>query len=326
MKEIVNLHSGNISVETKIDHGTKFVVKIPKGNAHFTPEMLNTDNGDSTSGQYRQPDRRTFDMELAPTENPSLNEVLLIVEDNHDVRNYLIQLLSPYFEVVAASNGQEGYDLACEIIPDLVISDVMMPVMDGVNLTLNLKKDMRTSHIPVVLLTARTSLIYRKEGFEVGADAYITKPFNEVLLITQIRALMQIRQQLRQKFETEHMIQPKELSLPTRDQKFFEDLLKIIENNLDESELKADYLARELAMSHSVIYKKIKALTGLTLVEFIRDFRLKRAAQLLVDFQFSVTDACFKVGFNDRRYFSQMFKKKFGKTPSDYVREHVDVS
>ncbi len=321
VKEIVNLHGGRIEVESEPKKGTKFILTILKGNSHFDHKVEQTSLNTEFS-KFEQKDRSLIDWGHE-IDGEKGTQQLLVVEDNEEVRKYIVQLLEPIMQVRQAANGEEGMKIALEFLPDLIISDVMMPVMDGVNLTLNLKKDKRTSHIPIILLTARTSLVYKKEGYEVGADAYITKPFNERLLIAQIKNLLDNRQRLRQKWQTEKVIQPKELELPTADQTFLEELLKVIENNIGEQELKAEYLSRELSMSHSVVYKKVKALTGLTLIEFVRDFRLKRAAQLMIDFQFTVTEACYKVGFNDRRYFSQMFKKKFGKNPSEYVKSQT---
>ena len=187
-------------------------------------------------------------------------------------------------------------------------------------MTEKLKSDVRTSHIPVILLTARTSLIYKNEGFETGADDYITKPFNEVLLKTRIKNLLKSRALLRNKFMTDAIIEPKELPINSPDEKFLSELIQLLENNIGEGELKADFFAKELGMSHSVIYKKVKALTGQSLVEFVREFRLKRAAHLIREHENSVIEACYKVGFSDRKYFGQIFKKKYGVSPTAYVK------
>jgi YesN/AraC family two-component response regulator len=209
-------------------------------------------------------------------------------------------------------------------MPDLIICDVVMPEMDGITFTSKIKSNRKTSHIPVIILTARTSLIYKKEGYETGADEYITKPFSESLLRTRIRSIIRNRELIKMKLQNEFITEPKELAISTPDQQFLEDMMKIIEENIDSQELKAEFICRELAMSHSVVYKKVKALTGLSLIEFIRDFKLKRAAQLMAKYQFSIVDACHKVGFSDRKYFTQIFKSKFGMTPSEYIKVNLN--
>jgi len=191
-------------------------------------------------------------------------------------------------------------------------------------MTKELKTDKRTSHIPVILLTARTNLIYKKEGYDVGADDYITKPFNESLLKTRVYNILKSRIQLREKILGEYIVKPREeLNISTPDQQFLSDLTRVIENNIHENEINAKLISGELCMSHSVVYKKIKALTGLSLIEFVRDFKLKRAAVLLSKYQLNVTDVCYKVGFSDRRYFSKLFKQKYGVTPSEYVKSNL---
>ena len=318
-KGIVKLHSGEISVESEVNKGSTFTVKLLPGDSHLSAQQKVALFKDSESLDNYVLDDLDHQPELASI-GEFAGATLLIVDDNEGIRNYLYQLLHPLFTVVAASDGKEGYDIATAQIPDLVISDVMMPELDGISLTRKLKSDMRTSHIPVILLTARTSLIYKQEGLETGADDYVTKPFSEPLLKTRIVNLLRNRQLLREKFQLELATAPKDLAITTPDQEFLEALTRIIENNLDSAELKADFITREIGISHSVVYKKIKSLTGLSLVEFIRDYRLKSAAQLLRKYDLPILDVCVKVGFSDRKYFSQVFKKKFGKAPSDFAK------
>jgi len=191
-----------------------------------------------------------------------------------------------------------------------------MPVMDGITFTRKLKSNPVTSHIPVILLTARTSFIHKKEGYETGADEYLTKPFNETLLKARIKNILRNRQLLKEKFGTEALTKPSTLAINNLDRIFLEKLMQVLEDYIDKRGLSASFLSKELGMSHSVIYKKIKAITGLTFQDFVRDFKLKRAKQLIEESGYSVSDACYRVGYSDRKYFSKLFKRRFGKTPS----------
>jgi len=320
VKNITKLHGGKVFVESEPGKGSKFSVKLLRGESHLTPlqKMAEADTPENV-GNYlvSSPEPKPEQM----LTNQLAEASVLVVEDNTDLRNYLLTLLQPLFHTFSASNGVEGYELALAQMPDLIISDIMMPQKDGITLTRELKKDVRTSHIPVILLTARTSFIYKKEGLETGADDYITKPFSEALLKTRILNLLKNRQILREKFQLEVVIEPKKLLVSTPDQDFLTELTEILNQHLDNTELSAEFISKQIGISHSVVYKKLKSLTGLSLVEFIRDFRLKRAAQLLQDYDLPVTDVCYKVGFSDRRYFSQMFKKKFGVSPSAYGKD-----
>ncbi|MCK4989588.1 MAG: response regulator, partial [Bacteroidales bacterium] len=318
-KDIVQLHGGEIDAVNNSDSGICISVKIPKGNNHFPLEqqLKNFKNSEYIEN-YISEDQSTHD----GINLHAFGELtILIVEDNTQLREYLKGLFSGILNVLIAANGEQGLKIAQEHIPDLIISDVMMPVLDGVSMTKAIKTNMNTSHIPVVLLTARTNLIYKKEGFEVGADEYITKPFNETLLKTRVHNMLKSRMQLREKLLKEYISKPREeLNISTPDQQFLSDLTNVIEKNIHKNEINAKLISRELCMSHSVVYKKIKALTGLSLIEFIRDFKLKRAAVLLAKYQLRVTDVCYKVGFSDRRYFSRLFKTKYGMPPSDYAK------
>jgi DNA-binding response OmpR family regulator len=318
-KDIVALHGGEIDAVNNDDKGICISVKVPLGKSHFTAEQQLKNFKDSENlDNY-------LSIENSERSTISLSEfsdsTILIVEDNNQLRDYIKGLFPEVHNVMAASNGKEGFELTKEHIPDLIISDVMMPEMDGVTMTKLIKTHIQTSHIPVILLTARTNLIFKKEGFEIGADDYITKPFNETLLRARVYNLLKSRSDFRNKLLNDYITKPQdEFNLNTPDQKFLVDLTKVIEQNIHENTLSAKLISQELCMSHSVVYKKIKALTGLSMIEFIREFKLKRAAVLLVKYQMNVSDVCYKVGFSDRRYFSKLFKAKFGQTPSDYAK------
>ncbi len=315
-KGIVKEHSGEILLESSSEEGTRFFIKIPLGSAHFSPtQIILEDKTEETVESYLAEDGGE-DSDIWPFD--LTDQTILIVEDNDDLRSYLVSLFEESFEVFDAANGQIALDIATEKIPDLIISDVMMPGLDGITLTQKLKTDKRTSHIPVIILTARSSLIYKQEGYETGADDYITKPFSKMMLMTRVRNLLRNRKLVSERIQKDIITGPKDLSLNSRDEEFLKELIEVIEENIVEEELNATFISKSLGMSHSVIYKKVKSLTSMSLVEFIRDFRLKKAAKYISELGYSVTETSFKVGFSDTKYFSKMFKKKFGVNPSKY--------
>lgn len=319
VKSVVKLHYGKIFVESEPGRGTRFTVKLPGGDSHLSSVQKVQEREEQDTLQYYL-EGSTSEEENQRMAKDYSDATVLIVEDNPDIRGYLVKLLQPLFQVLEAGNGVEAYELSTTKTPDLIISDVMMPEKDGIALTKDLKRDVRTSHIPVILLTARTSFIYKKVGLETGADDYVTKPFSEALLIRRVVNLLKNRQLLQERYQVEALTEPQHLAVNTPDQKFLAELTAILESNLDNEELNAEFISKQIGISHSVVYKKVKALTGFSLVEFIREFRLKRASQLLKDYNMPVTDVCFMIGFSDRKYFSQVFKKKYGVTPSEYSK------
>lgn len=317
-KEIIELHHGEITVESEKNRGSTFVIGLLQGTDHFSKADLKDegDNAERIENYFLKSDDDADESET--TSSGIGNNTILIVEDNEDIRNYLAEVLQSDGELLEATNGSEALKIATENIPDLIISDIMMPVMDGISLTRKLKSDVRTSHIPIILLTARASFIHKREGFDTGADDYITKPFNEALLRSRIKNLLRTRALLREKFRTESILSPQEIASNQTDRGFLEKLIKAIRDNIDSETLNAKFISKELGMSHSVIYKKTKAITGMTFVEFVRDFKLSMARKLIAQDNFSVAEACYKVGYADKKYFSKLFKGKFGKNPSEF--------
>jgi len=323
VRDVVRLHGGEVGLESVEGKGSTFTVKLLKGHAHFNPAFIISDFVDSETVSYYQTDTALNNEEL---ETPLSDVSLLIVEDNEGIRDFIVEAIGSGYQIMTASNGAEALSMMQTELPDIIITDVMMPVMDGITFLTKVKADRNTSHIPVIVLTARTGLIYKKEGFDIGADDYITKPFNTLLLKTRLKNLLKNQERLRTKIRNEYLLKPKELDINSPDEQFLADLSKIVDDYISDSELSADFIAKKLGMSHSVIYKKLKALTGLKLVEFVRDYRLTRATKLLTEFGFSIADTCYKVGFNDRKYFSQVFKKKYDQTPTDYIKDHPKSS
>ena len=226
-------------------------------------------------------------------------------------------------KVVQAFNGVEGLKKATTENPQLMITDLMMPEMDGIKLSKKMKKNSVTSLIPIILLTAKTSANDKIEGFDTGADEYITKPYDEAFLLNRIKNILKNRKLLKEKIKSSKELNHKETNINSQDELFLEDLYKLLEENLQSDNLKAESIARAMNMSHSALYKKIKSLTGLTYIELVKDYKLAIAKQLIQEMGYSVTEACYKVGYSDRKYFSKLFKRKFNKNPSDFSKTNI---
>ena len=243
---------------------------------------------------------------------------ILIVEDNEDMRRYLRTLLADRFYVLEASDGQSGLRLARESVPDLIVSDVMMPVMDGLQLCKHLKEDFITSHIPVILLTARSEEHQQMEGYESGADAYLTKPFSAELLVSRIFNLLATRRQLRNLFDSNKKENtPADVKLTTQDKLFIDQLKEAVNNNMSNPNLKMDELGDQLGISRVQLYRKVKTLTGLSPVELLRQMRLQKGKILLNTTTKTVAEIAYEVGFNSASYFANCFKKQYGKLPME---------
>ncbi|MGH2643041.1 MAG: response regulator transcription factor, partial [Chitinophagaceae bacterium] len=243
---------------------------------------------------------------------------LLLIEDNEDFRFYLKDNLSVYFNIEEASNGKEGWEKALSEKPDLIVSDIMMPEMNGIELSGKLKKDPRTAQIPLILLTARASEEQKLEGYETGANDYISKPFNFEILLARIRNLLTERKLLHKSAPPKVNIHPAETSLPSLDDKFLQEATAIVEKDMENPDFSVEQLSQRMFVSRVTLYKKIVSITGKTPVEFIRIVRLKRAAMLL-EKGMNVSQAAYEVGFNNPKYFTKYFKEKFGMLPSEYA-------
>lgn len=228
--------------------------------------------------------------------------------------------------VLEAENGRDGLNMARQHMPDMIISDVMMPEMDGITLCRKLKSKVITSHIPVILLTARTSLIFQMEGLETGADDYITKPFDANILRLKVINLIRLRENMCQLFQDTKVlnIEPKQVTITSADEKFLQVVMDEIEKKMSNSEYKVEDLEEAVNMSRMQLYRKLKALTGQSANEFIRSMRLKRAAQLIAQDQMNISSVTYEVGFIDLHYFRKCFKKMFGVNPSEYGKEIVN--
>ncbi|WP_316810893.1 two-component regulator propeller domain-containing protein [Pedobacter heparinus] len=331
-KGLIELHHGKITVQSTVatpqQQGlTIFTISLPLGNAHLSEEEMIANYKDSEnidgykdteiSAIAKQTIEKRKQHVLTAMDKERL--ILLIVEDNLDVRQFIASHFEAEFEIHQAENGLKGLELATELIPDIIISDVMMPEMDGITLCSKIKSDTRSSHIPVILLTARTPLVYKIEGYETGADDYITKPFNLNMLEARVWNLLDSRLKLRERYRKEISLQPKNVAITSPDEKFLERAMAYIEQNISEASLSVEELGKEVGMSRVTLYRKIKALTDQTAIEFIRSVRLKRAAQLLEQNKLNVNEVAYMVGFQDIDYFRRCFKEQFGYTPKEYA-------
>ncbi len=319
-KELVTLLNGKISVESELLAGTEFTINLPiTNNAELKHDVELTRLVTDISSFIPENNRESYSEE----ENIEIRKdlpILLLVEDNLDVIRYLKSLLVINYNVHAAANGREGLEKALELIPDIIISDVMMPEMDGFTLCEKLKTDERTSHIPVILLTARSSDVSKLEGLETGADDYLIKPVNAQELMTRIKNLIEQRRRLRERFSKDATLSPKDIAVTSADQRFLEKAIEIVEKEMKEPDFSVEQFSKEVGMSTSQLYRKIHALTNQTPVEFIRTYRLKRAAYLLTQKFGNVAEVAFEVGFNNLSYFAKCFRELFGKSPSEYSK------
>ena len=367
VKELVEMHKATISVDSRLGEGSCFKVDFLKGKEHYNSsvEFILEDSvaplsmerivdiaNSSLQTEAAIADAPDLEVSAAKeeAEESSSKELMLLVEDNQELRSFLRSIFASTYRVVEASDGMEGWSKALKYLPDIIISDVMMPEKDGIEMTRELRADMTTSHIPIILLTAKTTIESKLEGLEYGADDYITKPFSATYLQARVENLLMQRKKLQNFYrdslthvtvsetpvaqgetltghastapESSAAEEPAMPEMSPNDRKFMDKLVDLMEQNMDNGELVVDDLVRELAVSRSVFFKKLKTLTGLAPIEFIKEMRIKRAAQLIETGEFNMTQISYMVGINDPRYFSKCFKAQVGMTPTEY-REKV---
>lgn len=308
-KEFVELHGGSIRARRLPEKGTCFEFVLPVVSE--APDVVQAAVMSKENG---------YEPELPSPEVSVVDEQpkLLIVEDNVELRVFLTDQLRNDYYVFQASDGAEGCKIAFAEIPDIILSDVMMPRMDGVKLCQTLKADIRTSHVPLILLTAKSGEESKLEGLTAGADDYITKPFNLDILKVKIRNIVDIRRHNQAVFRQQIKIEPSKIAVSSLDEKLIRKALEYVEQHLSDPDYSVEELSRELGMSRVHLYKKLSSLTGKTPIEFIRIVRLKRAAQLLQESQLTVSEIAYEVGFNNPKYFRKYFKDEFGVLPSHY--------
>lgn len=316
-KNYVLLHKGNISFDSTQGIGTRFIVTFKLGKSHYGEDVV-------FSNSNTVPDMKTLisendDNVFKPSKMLSENEVkILLVEDNDELRNFLQTILGSSFAIQSAINGREAFEILDTYLPDIIISDVQMPEMDGLTFSSKIKNNFETSHIPIILLSALTQKDQILRGIQIGVDDYITKPFDIDLLIAKIHAILKNRELVRLRFLNKLDDVEIKTDIPNeRDREFIDKALHFIQTNLDNVDFNKDVLAREMAVSQSLLYSKIKHLSGESPSDLIRIIRLKKSMELLKVNKYSVSEVAFMSGFNDSKYFSTIFKKYFGKSPSE---------
>lgn len=316
VKNLVVLHEGEIRVESSLNVGSTFYVSLLTDNTY--PHVLHADSTEKTSDEKDEKEEN-----IEPVH--SGKRILLIVEDNRDICDYIVESFSDDFEVRTAANGEQGLEQALGCIPDIIVSDIMMPVMNGIVMCRKLKEDLRTSHIPIILLTAKDSLQDKEEGYQVGADSYLTKPFSATLLHSRIHNLLESRKLLAERFNTNSILIDKRAavteSMNKLDNECLEKINKLIEDRLSSEKIDIGYLSDAMCMSNSTLYRKMKALTGLSTNEYIRKIKMQYAERLLLEGKYNISEVAFKVGINSTAYFRQCFKDEFGMAPSDYLKK-----
>ncbi len=329
-KSLVELHGGQIEVKSDENEGTWFYVTIPVQKSGEANKIDQTDvellsNGNSSKYVELQALKEGESVQTGRVGNPNA-KTILILDDDDDMRFFISKLLAPFYNVIDAANGEEALKLACQFQPDLIVSDMMMPVMDGYQFLRVVKQDPNISHIPIILLTARASMDSRLKGLEEGADDYITKPFNEKILILRVKNLIERIQRAKERFSTDINLEPKEITITSLDEKFMQELLNIVDKNMANPHFGSDIICQELGVGRSYLYAKVKALTDLPVNEFVKTIRLKRAAVLLTKSQLHVNEVAYNVGFNDRYYFSRCFLKHFGISPTRYQKDNTPIT
>ncbi len=319
-KKIIELHNGSITVKSKKNEGSEFTIKIGTDPTFYKDNIndafIRTDN----IAAYPRKTKK----QIAPLDVTSQKVTILIIDDNTEILDYLEDVLSEQYKVLRAEGGKEGYDMAMEKMPDLIISDVMMPETDGITLCKGLKSHKNTSHIPIILLTARTSTVFEIEGLKTGADDYITKPFNPNVVKARITGLLQNRSRLKEYLTNKIWFEPSDSEVDEVNEPenaFIQKAMLVVENNLHNPNFGIDNLVEELHMSQSTLYRKMKSLTDLSLTAFIRSIRLKRAALLILTTDMNLSEIAYDVGFNDYKYFKTCFQKQFQCLPSSYKQK-----
>ncbi|MFT2008275.1 two-component regulator propeller domain-containing protein [Pontibacter sp. 13R65] len=333
VKKFVEQHKGEISYESELDKGTNFRVLLPKGKDHLPAGCKVEDIVQSSAllEELQVALQPAEELQANPTTLLPENELdelvmetnsLLLVEDNSEIRQYVKQIFSNAYTIYEAENGEEGLKLAQEYLPDVIISDIMMPGMDGLELCSKIKENPSLNHIPIILLTASSSPEVKLKGIEGGAVDYMTKPFEKELLVARVESILKSRDNLQRYFYNEVTLKNNKLKISAEYSNFLAACIDTIERNMSDPEFKVKAFAREMGMSQSNLYKKVNEISGRPVNDFVRFIRLRKVARLLIDTDYRVNEAAFEGGFSDMKHFREQFKKLFGLNPSEYVKKY----
>lgn len=314
VKELVNLHKGDIFVTSKPGKGTRFTIRLPYNTSLSEIKGKLIENAEPD-----QVDGITGSLPHVESLEKMDSKIMLIVEDNQDVRQFISGHFASFYSIIEARNGEEGWEMALENVPDIIVSDVLMPVLDGYEFCKRIKDDERTSHIPVILLTALHSKEHEIKGLTTGADDYITKPFDLSVLQAKIENVLTMRESLKEKYTGTVVLEPTNVTITSHDERFLQKAIEVIEENISDSDLDIENFSQQVGVSRMQLYRKLHALTDMTVKEFIRHIRLKRAAQMLIQDKLNVSEVAYEVGFKDLSHFRKCFKREFGMSATEYV-------
>jgi len=324
VKELVLLHKGEITVQSKLGKGTSFTVCLPIAESYDSKKEQRTMESSNEAVLDVLSETANNIQKLLPAKGKTtFKKTVLLVEDNSDMREYIYGILEKQYKVITAEDGAKALEILEKSIVDLVISDVMMPNMNGFELCQKVKVDIRTSHIPIILLTAKTAEYSQLKGLGIGADDYVTKPFKTNIILLKIRNIMSAREKFKERFNREALAQPSEIELTEKDEIFLSKAIAVVEKNISDSTFNVARFSKIMGMSRPVLNKKLTALTDLAPSKFIRHIRLKRAAVLIKNNQGSIQEIMYETGFTSSSYFAKIFKKTFGINPLDYLKAEV---
>jgi CheY-like chemotaxis protein len=321
-KEFIDLHHGELVLSSEKGKGTRFSISLPLGSAHFSEDQILSTNQWVRNSIYDILNDEIYTSGVlenkAERKNKQADHTVLLIDDNAELRQFLKNRLEGQYNIVEAQDGAVGLHLAFEVVPDVIICDVMLPRKDGFEVTKELKTDLRTSHIPVIILTAKGSMEQKITGIQTGADEYITKPFAFEYLNERIKALIRNREVLKEHYSQDLNIETQTVGPGSLDKKFINDFTALIEKNISNADLNVNDIGRELGMSRVQVYRKMKALLGYSVNDYIIDVRLKKAKHLLINTDKTIAEISMEVGFSSATYFSTTFKSKFNMSPKEF--------
>jgi len=329
-KEFVELHQGQIAAHNNVNGGLTVTITLLQGDAHFDKDkVIFADEPELSEPRHELTADISTQLPALEQDTSTDKPLVLLVEDHQELRSFLSFQLNEFYRVAVAVNGLDGLTKAKTLLPDLILSDVMMPEMDGITMLDKLKNDIQTSHIPVVILSAKFSIESQIEGLKYGADYYITKPFHNDFLMVAIDNLIKQRKQLFKQLVTSEKMQvdlsPSEITITTQDQQFLKKIIQVVEDGMTDPDFNIDNVADSMNMGRSTFYRKFKSLTGQPPVEFVREMRLKRAGQLMDAGEHNIAEIAYSVGFNNAKYFSTCFKDYYQLTPSEYLKKSQEA-